>query len=31
VILPTSASGEKRDSSGGCAQLTYKFDKVSSA
>jgi len=28
LILPTSASGEKRDSQGGYAQLTYKFDKV---
>jgi predicted porin len=27
-ILPTSASGEKRDSSGGYIQGTYKFDKL---
>ncbi len=28
LILPTSASGEKRDSNGGYVQLTYKFDKL---
>jgi predicted porin len=27
-ILPTSASGDKRDSSGGYVQATYKFDKL---
>ncbi|HSE11935.1 MAG TPA: porin, partial [Rudaea sp.] len=27
-ILPTSELGDKRDSDGGYAQLTYKFDKV---
>jgi len=27
-ILPTSASGEKRDSDGGYVQATYKFDKL---
>jgi predicted porin len=27
-ILPTSALGDKRDSDGGYAQLTYKFDRV---
>jgi predicted porin len=27
-ILPTSASGDKRDSDGGYVQATYKFDKL---
>ena len=28
LILPTSSLGQKRDSSGGYGQLTYKFDKL---
>jgi predicted porin len=28
LILPTSASGQKRDSDGGYVQFTYKFDRL---